>query len=140
MPPQSRCGPVEAVPDLKVLVQRFENALATYWSKDADPNVSMKRLEVLMANVNEKRNDLLAAIKPASEKQAPITDNDRRWRFLEHGCQWVSFTPIGGDTRSFDPRIVSGYAGHLQDMRETVDREAEKHLAILREGINAANR
>lgn len=75
-----------------------------------------------------------------SESEAPITDNDRRWRFLEHGCQWVSFTPIGGDTRSFDPRIVSGYAGHLGDMRATVDSEAEKQLAILKEGINAAKR
>lgn len=80
------------------------------------------------------------AKSPGSEKQPPITDNDRRWRFLEHGCQWVSFTPIGGDTRSFDPRFVSGYAGHLEDMRATVDREAEKQLAILREGINAAKR
>lgn len=63
-----------------------------------------------------------------------------RWRFLEHGCQWVSFTPSGGETRSFDPRIVSGYAGHLQDMRATVDAELAKQLALLKEGAENLKR
>lgn len=76
-----------------------------------------------------------------SEKQAPITDNDRRWRFLEHGCEWVSFIPIGGEQRSFDPRVVTDSPGvGVVAMRVCVDRWTEKHLAILREGINAAKR
>jgi hypothetical protein len=75
-----------------------------------------------------------------SEKQAPITDNDRRWRFLEHGCQWVSWTPINGQTVSFDPRNSTGYRGDLKDMRGQDDIEIRKQLAILQERIDAANR
>jgi hypothetical protein len=82
------------------------------------------------------------AFSALSEKrEQPITDNDRRWRFLEHGCQWVSFIPINGDQYSFDPRVVSKAPGvGLTYMREVADHETEKHLAILREAINAAKR
>lgn len=66
--------------------------------------------------------------------EAPcITENDKRWRILEHGCQWVSWTPIGGETHSFDPRDVE----HLKRMRAWADETIEKHLAILRDGISA---
>lgn len=59
----------------------------------------------------------------------PITDNDKRWRILEHGCQWVSWTPIGGETHSFDPRDV----GHLKQMRAWADETIAKQLAQLDE-------
>lgn len=57
-----------------------------------------------------------------------------RWRFLEHGCQWVSYIPTNGEQRSFDPRNVTGYAGDLQDMRCVADQEMEKQLSVLRDG------
>lgn len=59
---------------------------------------------------------------------AGITDNDKRWRFLEHGCQWVSWTPIGGETHSWDPRDVK----HLQAMRESADKTLHEQVALLR--------
>lgn len=69
---------------------------------------------------------------PRSAIQTPITDNDKRWRFLEHGCQWVSWIAHGKDQVSFDPRKVTGYGGHLQDMRATIDRQCEEQLALLK--------
>jgi hypothetical protein len=56
-----------------------------------------------------------------------LTDNDKRWRLLEHGCQWVSWTPTGGETHSFDPRDV----GHLKRMRAWADETITKQLALL---------
>ena len=64
---------------------------------------------------------------------APITDNDRRWRHLEHGCQWVSWTETNGETHSFDPRNVgTGYQGDLQSMRATADEQLERQVAKLK--------
>jgi hypothetical protein len=72
-----------------------------------------------------------AKLLAVSETRTPITDNDKRWRILEHGCQWVSFTPIGGETHSFDPRDVR----YLKAMRAFADEISAKQIAILREGI-----
>jgi hypothetical protein len=70
-----------------------------------------------------------------SEKVA-ITDNDKRWRFLEHGCQWVSWAPTGGDTVSFDPRDVK----HLQAMRASADKTLHEQVALLRAEADAIER
>lgn len=92
-----------------------------------------------LGGVQTCRDDLWAVttaeLNAIVSEQQPITDNDRRWRFLEHGCQWVSFIPLNGEQRSFDPRILSGYAGHLQDMRATVDAESTKHIKMLKDAI-----
>jgi hypothetical protein len=68
----------------------------------------------------------------AALAKTPITENDLRWRFLEHGCQWVSFTPLGGQTRAFDPRDVSAHG--LLGLRKFVDDESAKQLTVLRAG------
>lgn len=69
---------------------------------------------------------------PLSEQGTlPITDNDRRWRILEHGCQWISFAPLGGEDHSFDPRGVPG----LQAMRKFADEISERHIKMLKEAI-----
>lgn len=62
---------------------------------------------------------------------APITDNDERWRFLEHGCQWVSWIAHGKEQVSFDPRKVDGMGG-LVAMRTLIDEQTEEHIAFLR--------
>lgn len=67
----------------------------------------------------------------ARPEELGITQNDKRWRILEHGCQWVSWTPTGGETHSFDPRDVK----ELKRMRAWADETIEKQLAILRDGI-----
>lgn len=59
---------------------------------------------------------------------APITGNDRRWRHLEHGCQWVSWTETGGETHSFDPRHVPG----LTAMRDLADEQSARHIAAMK--------
>ena len=65
------------------------------------------------------------------QPEAALTQNDKRWRILEHGCQWVSFCRIGGEQESFDPRDMK----HLKGMRAAADEIIEKQLAVLREGI-----
>ena len=76
---------------------------------------------------------LLAIRLAPSAIGAPITDNDRRWRHLEHGCQWVSWTETNGETHSFDPRNVgTGYQGDLQSMRATADEQLERQVAKLK--------
>lgn len=71
----------------------------------------------------------LAASAPAAT--ARITDNDRRWRHLEHGCQWVSWTETGGETHSFDPRNVTGFDGDLKHMRARADEQSARQVAML---------
>lgn len=79
----------------------------------------------------------LMRLRAMHATEAPISQNDKRWRFLEHGCQWVSFIPTNGDQHSFDPRVVSKAPGvGLVHMREVADREMEKQLGILRAGIS----
>ncbi len=56
----------DAPPDLKLLVQRFENALANYWSKDASPTASDAILNRLMEVVTAKRTDLMQALARAT--------------------------------------------------------------------------
>ena len=80
----------------------------------------------LWAVTTEELNALLS-------ETGRISENDKRWRILEHGCQWVSWTPTGGETVSFDPRSVK----YLQAMRKCADETSAKHVAILREGANA---
>ena len=110
---------------LEHLRERLENALKGWLPGEG---------EVYSITFTPKeREDLLSLV---SETQ-PITDNDKRWRFLEHGCQWVSWTPINGQTVSFDPRNVTGYAGDLIDMRGQADIELRKQLNTLREGAEA---
>jgi hypothetical protein len=60
----------------------------------------------------------------AALAKTPISENDLRWRFLEHGCQWVSFTPLGGQTRAFDPRDVSAHG--LLGLRKYVRRRVSQ--------------
>lgn len=64
----------------------------------------------------------------AQSESEPITAEDKRWRFLEHGCQFVSWTPTGGETVSFDPRDVK----HLSAMREKADKTLSEQVAQLR--------
>ena len=66
----------------------------------------------------------------AIEKLAGCTKDAARWRTLEHGCQFVSFTPTGGHTRSFDPRSTS----HLQAMRGLIDAVLAEQLKQLQAG------
>ena len=66
-------------------------------------------------------------------EQEALTENDKRWRLLEHGCQWVSWTPIGGETHSFDPRSLQ----QLKLMRALADETITKHLKALEEGRKA---
>lgn len=79
--------------------------------------------------------DAALAASPSAPQAVtePITQNDKRWRFLEHGCQWVSWTPINGRTRSFDPRNLTGYEGDLSDMRASADEELATQLKTLRD-------
>lgn len=63
----------------------------------------------------------------------PITDADRRWRHLEHGCEWVSWTETGGDTHSFDPRHVPG----LTHMRRTADEQSAKQVEAIKKEADA---
>jgi hypothetical protein len=51
-----------------------------------------------------------------------------RWRTVEHGMMHVSFTPIGKEPHSWDPRSVK----YLVKMREFIDQTKEEHLAALR--------
>lgn len=72
------------------------------------------------------------AVRSAPSATAPITDNDRRWRHLEHGCQWVSWTETGGATHSFDPRHMTG----LTHMRARADQQSAEHVKRLRDGAD----
>lgn len=85
-----------------------------------------------VGNLAEMAQEVSNLLKAARSATPAITDNDKRWRFLEHGCQWVSWTPINGQTVSFDPRNLTGYSGDLNDMRGQADIELRRHLAILR--------
>lgn len=48
--------------ELEVAISGFENALANYWSKDADERVSDRRLTELFDVVRQKREALTEAI------------------------------------------------------------------------------
>lgn len=72
----------------------------------------------------------VAAAVLAIEKLGTAQADAARWRTLEHGCQFVSFTPTGGQTRSFDPRSTS----HLQAMRGSIDTVLAEQLKQLQAG------
>lgn len=96
-----------------------------------------KYISALPGNKPEKASyengwrDAMRFVQSAAPEELGITQNDKRWRILEHGCQWVSWTPTGGETHSFDPRDVK----ELKRMRAWADETIEKQLAILRDGI-----
>lgn len=119
-------------------IKQLRAELATAQSQRAD----------FRRQLTAEREGRLAAEKIVDEvrarnrelEAAPITDNDRRWRFLEHGCQWVSWVPINGAQVSFDPRTLTGFSGDLNDMRGQADIEIRRHLYILQEGAAALER
>lgn len=82
---------------------------------------------VRAADVREVRT-LLQVFQAMCSENTVLTAEDKRWRFLEHGCQWVSWTPTGGETVSFDPRDVK----HLKGMRESADEMLHEQVAQLR--------
>lgn len=88
-----------------------------------------KRLQTANNNATEALAGRLPYAEPSGAERK-ISDQDRRWRFLEHGCQWVSWTPTGGETVSFDPRDVK----HLQAMRAKADETAAAHVKLLLDG------
>ena len=112
--------------EIEELARQLERELAA-----ANAEIETMQLEII------KLRGSYAAF--AASATPEISDNDRRWRFLEHGCQWVSWTPINGQTVSFDPRNLTGYSGDLNDMRGQADIELRKHLEILRAGLAAAD-
>lgn len=78
-------------------------------------------------------SDARILLRTVPEQGEALTENDKRWRLLEHGCQWVSWTPIGGETHSFDPRSLQ----QLKLMRTLADETIAKQLATLEEGRKA---
>lgn len=91
-------------------------------------------LEEIVARLNAlAEHQRLYVLEPVSERGTSKADkrDAARWRILEHGCQWVSFTETNGETHSFDPRNVTGYQGDLKSMRKFADEIMERQLNIL---------
>lgn len=135
-------GFLSAVPTLRLRHDLLPLYSLFFHNDEGESRVSKSvSLEAVLAIINKPQDlswntaqDWLCdQIKdlPDTRPEAALTDNDKRWRILEHGCQWVSFTPTGGETRSFDPRDVK----HLEAMRAFADRVRAEQLEMLREGI-----
>lgn len=67
---------------------------------------------------------------PVSEQQ-PITDNDKRWRIVEHGCKWVSLMPREGEGRCFYLDDVKD----LEALRKFADGLSKRQIKMLKDAI-----
>lgn len=111
--------------------RREEKYSALFW-KHVDPSqTTSQEKELVLYLMEQAAEQELAAIR---SEQQPITDNDKRWRILEHGCKWVSVMPRDGEGRCF-------YLDDVQDvlaMRKFADSLSKRQVKLLKEAIAAS--
>ena len=113
------------------LWDQCQQAAAALASMQTSEKSACQECATARAAANSWKDELMR-LKVDRSAIAP-TVNDKRWRFLEHGCEWVAWRQRGSETAvTFDPTHVPT----LQDMRATIDRQAEEQIALLRAGAD----